>query len=262
MIFKELYKYRELLSTSVKKEIRGKYKGSLLGVMWSFVSPLLMILVYATIFPLIMRGGTENYYIYLTTGILPWIFFSNSIAQGAGTIIANAGLIKKVYFPRVILPISIVTSGAINFIISCVVIFIFLLASGMGITVNVLYLPLIIIVQYIFTLGLLFIISSINVYIRDVEYIVNFLILLLMYLTPILWQVDMIASSTSSLSKYADLVFMNPLAGIIESYHNIFYYQVRPSFTILGLVAIYSVIQLIVGYKIFRKLERGFAEEM
>ncbi len=108
--FKELYNYRELLKTNVKKEIRGKYKGSFLGILWSFVNPLLMTLIYAIVFPFLLRNTTPHYVTYLIIGILPWNWFTTVISQGTSTFLANAGIIKKVYFPREILPISVVTS--------------------------------------------------------------------------------------------------------------------------------------------------------
>ena len=121
-LLKELYSYRELLKTNVKKEIRGKYKGSLLGVLWSFINPLLQVVVYAIIFPYLMRGTSEHYLVYLITGIIPWTFFITSVNQGMTTVRANAGIIKKVYFPREILPISVVLSQLVNFLISCIII--------------------------------------------------------------------------------------------------------------------------------------------
>ena len=117
-IFKELYNYRELLKNNVKKDIRGKYKGSFLGVLWSFVNPLLQVVVYAIVFPYILRVKTENYLVFLTCGIIPWTWFVTSITQSTACITNNSNLIKKVYFPRIILPLSSVTSGLINFLIS------------------------------------------------------------------------------------------------------------------------------------------------
>ena len=124
-VFKELYNYRELLKTNVKKEIRGKYKGSFLGVLWSFINPLLTVLIYVLIFPYIMKTQTDNYLIFLICGVIPWNFFTTVITQGTTCIIQNGNLIKKVYFPREILPLSVVTSGLINFSISCIIILIF-----------------------------------------------------------------------------------------------------------------------------------------
>ena len=104
-MLKELYQYREFLKTNVKKDIRGKYKGSFLGVLWSFINPLLSVLVYAIVFPYIMRIKVENYLIYLITGIIPWTFFTSSINMGLISVLSNADIIKKVYFQREILPI-------------------------------------------------------------------------------------------------------------------------------------------------------------
>ena len=149
-MLKNLYQYRELLKSNVQKEIRGKYKGSFLGVLWSFVNPLLQVLVYALVFPFILKNTQENYVVFLIIGILPWTWFVTSISQGTSCILANAGIIKKVYFPREILPISVVTSGLVNFLISCIIIFIFLLLSGIGFSINLIFIPIVISIQYIF----------------------------------------------------------------------------------------------------------------
>ena len=127
----DLRHYREFLKSNVKKDIRGKYKGSFLGVLWSFINPLLSVLVYAIVFPYIMRIKVENYLIYLITGIIPWTFFTSSINMGLISVLSNADIIKKVYFPRIILPISTVTSCLVNFLISCLIIVLFCLGSGL-----------------------------------------------------------------------------------------------------------------------------------
>ncbi|MBR3161773.1 MAG: ABC transporter permease, partial [Bacilli bacterium] len=160
-LIKELKQYREFLKTNVKKDIRGKYKGSFLGVIWSFLNPLLSVLVYAIVFPYIMRIKVENYLIYLITGIIPWTFFTSSISMGLNSVLFNSNIIKKVYFPRIILPISTVTSCLVNFLISCIIILLFCLGSGIGISVYLLWLPVVAIIQYIFQLGLAFILSAI-----------------------------------------------------------------------------------------------------
>ena len=121
----DLRHYREFLKSNVKKDIRGKYKGSFLGVLWSFINPLLSVLVYAIVFPYIMRIKVENYLIYLITGIIPWTFFTSSINLGLISVLSNADIIKKVYFPRIILPISTVTSCLVNFLISCIIIILY-----------------------------------------------------------------------------------------------------------------------------------------
>ena len=255
-VFKELYQYRELLKTNVQKEIRGKYKGSFLGVLWSFLNPLLMVLVYALVFPYIMRTNVDNYLVYLITGVIPWNFFTTCITTGCNWVWINGGIIKKVYFPREILPISVVAAGLINFLISCVIILLFVLFGGIGFSVQLLWLPLIAIIQSALSLGLLFILSAINVYVRDIEYLVGFLLNLLFYATPILYTADMFPESIRW------VLYLNPMTTIIESYRNIFYYQQSPALIPLMIVFMVSFIILIIGYLIFKKLERGFAEEV
>jgi len=256
-LIKELYSYRELLKSNIKKEIRGKYKGSFLGVLWSFVNPLLSVLVYAIVFPLILRNNQPNYVTFLIVGILPWNFFTTVINQGTFTILGNAGIIKKVYFPREILPISVVTSGLVNFLISCLIIFLFLIFSGIGFSAYILYLPLIILTQYILSLGIVLITSAVNVYIRDAEYIINFILNMLFYATPILYSADLFAGSAIEW-----IIKLNPMATIINCYRDILYYQSMPHIKSLIAVLLLSIILLFIGKLIFDKLEKGFAEEV
>lgn len=256
-MIKYLYEYRELLKSNIKKDIRGKYKGSFLGVLWSFVNPLLSVLVYAIVFPFILRNTQDHYTTFLIIGILPWNFFTTVISQGTFCILANAGIIKKVYFPREILPISVATSGLVNFLISCLIIFLFLIFSGIGFSIYILYLPLIILAQYLLTLALIFITSSINVYIRDLEYIVNFFVQMLFYATPILYSAELFAGS-----KIEWLINLNPMATIINCYRDVLYYQSMPHIKSLLIVLAGSIILLFIAIKIFKKLEKGFAEEV
>lgn len=259
-LFKDLYNYRELLKSNVKKEIRGKYKGSFLGILWSFVSPLLMTLVYAIVFPFLMRGaGYEHYTTFLIIGILPWTWFTTNIAQGTFTIIGNGPIIKKVYFPREILPISIVTSGLVNFLISCIIMILFVLFSGIDFSINILFLPLVILAQYLLTLGIIFITSAINVYIRDLEYIINFIIQMLFYGTPILYSVDMFTNAPAVIKT---LININPMGIIITSYREILYWKNTPNINNLLIVISCSLLLCILGLAVFRKLSKGFAEEV
>lgn len=255
-LVKNLYNYRELLKSNVKKEIRGKYKGSFLGVLWSFVNPLLQVAVYAIVFPYIMRIQTDNYLIYLIIGIIPWTFFTTVINQGMITVRMNAGIIKKVYFPREILPISVALSGLINFLISCIIIVLFCIFGGVGITWHIIFLPLIAILQFILTLGIVFALSAINIYIKDTEYIVTFLINMLFYATPILYEASLFPE------KIRWILYLNPMTQVIDAYRNIFLYHQVPSLTGVLYLIIISLVLLFVGLLIFRKLEKGFAEEV
>lgn len=255
-VFKNLYNYRELLKTSVKKEIRGKYKNSFLGVLWSFLNPLLQILVYAIVFPLILKNNEKNYVIFLCCGLIPWTFFSTAITRAAFTMIENGNIIKKVYFPREILPISIVTSEAINFLISSIIIIAFVLVYGVGITKFILYYPIIFLVQYILILGISFIVSSITVYVRDLQHLIGVALQLLFYATPIVYNVNTIPEN------FKWILNLNPMTYVINAYRDIFYNQVAPDIKSLLIVAGIMIAICVVGYMIFNKLQKGFAEEL
>ncbi len=255
-MIRELYNYRQLLKSNVRKEIRGKYKGSFLGVLWSFVNPLLTTLVYAIVFPFILKSAQNHYTTFIVIAILPWNYFTTVISQGTSTVLMNGNLLKKVYFPRSILPISINVSGLINFLISCLIIAIFLICSGIGFSFYILFLPLIVLIQFILLQGIIFITSSINVYVRDLEYIINFFIAMLFYATPVLYSMDMFPESIQN------ILHLNPMTTIIESYRDIFFYQQMPNLIHLGLVFLLSIVILWIGIVVFKKLEKGFAEEL
>ena len=163
-MFNEIYQYRELLKTNIKKEIRGKYKGSFLGVLWSFINPLLQVMVYAIVFPYLMRGTGDDYIVYLATGIIPWTFFQSTVVACMASVKVNAGIIKKVYFPREILPISIVMSGLINFFISCIIILIFCLAYGLGVSWHLVFISLVVLYTVILKLQFGFAFEALTYY--------------------------------------------------------------------------------------------------
>ena len=255
-MIKNLYNYRELLKSNVKKEIRGKYKGSFLGVLWSFINPLLQVAVYAIVFPYIMRVQTSNYLQYLIIGIIPWTFFVTAINQGMITVRMNGGIIKKVYFPREILPISVVVSGMVNFFISCLIILLFCVGGGLGISWHLVLIPIIALLHFFLTLGLILALSAINIYIKDTEYIVQFILNMLFYATPILYPATLFPE------RLRWILYLNPISGIVECYRDIFMNHTMPSLNTLLYLVIIAAILFFVGLVIFRKLEKGFAEEV
>ena len=256
-MIKNLYRYREFFKTSVKKEFRGKYKKSILGIFWSFLNPLLQLLVYSVVFSFLVRDPSiSNYTMFLVVGLIPWNFFSNTISQSNASIVTNGGIIKKIYFPREILPISVVTSNLINFLISCVIIVVALFISGIGLSWYALLFPLVLLIQYILLIGFSLIISAITVYIRDLEHFMNILLMLWMYATPILYNPSMIPANLQVLFK------LNPMYHIIVAYRDILYYQTLPNFRDLGIIAVICSIIVFVGYAIFKKCEKRSAEEL
>lgn len=254
-VFKELYNYRELLKTNIKKEIRGKYKGSWLGVLWTFLNPLLMLAVYSFVFPYILRVNVENYTIFMIVALIPWNFFTTAIQMGTGSVVANGNILKKVYFPREIIPISVTTSQLVNFLITCIIMFVFIIFSGVGFSIHLLIFPLLIAIQYIITLALTFILSALTVFVRDIDHFVSVILMLGFYGTPIVYQANMLPL------KFQWILKFNPMAQLVEAYRAILYYHQMPDWTMLGIWGIASIILLILGYLIFKKLEKSFVEE-
>ena len=254
-IFKNLYSYRELLKTSVKKDVRGKYKNSFLGVIWSFLNPLLQIAVYAFVFGKILNVGEDNYAVFICCGLIPWTFFSTSINRSAFTIIENGGIIKKVFFPREILPISVVTAECVNFFISTVIILGFVLASGLGFSWHILFYPVILFVLYFFLVSISFVISSITVYVRDIQHFISVFLQLMFYATPIAYASSRVPES------FQWIVKLNPVAYVIEGFRDIFINHTIPNMAGIGILFAVSLVLFVVNYAIFEKLQKNFAEQ-
>ncbi len=253
---KEIYQYRHMLKTLVKQDINGRYKGSFFGFLWTLLNPLLMLCVYSVVFQFVFRSNIEHYSIYLFICLMPWNAFANTIAVGTTCVSNNASILKKVYFPREILPLAVVISNTIQYFFSAVIIFIALLVSGVGISWTALFLPVIVLAQAIFSLGLIMVLSAGNVYIRDVQYIMNPVMMIWMYACPILYSISMVPE------KFLKVYRLNPMTLIMEQYQNILYNKQLPDFSSLGIVYLIAFAMLVIGYLTFNKLQRRFAEEV
>lgn len=256
MFLANLYKYRELLKTNIQKEIRGKYKGAWLGIIWSYLNPILMLAVYTFVFSIIMKVEIENYSSYLFVGLMPWSFFTATVSQSCLSVIVNGGIIKKVYFPREIIPLSTVTANVVNFLISMIIVLGFLLISGVGISWHILFFPVVLAVQYILLLGIAFILSSITVFARDLEHIVSVILMAGFYATPIVYDLNSVPP------RFLKILKLNPMSSIIQSYRDILFYHRLPNMKMLGIVALASFILFAIGYKLFKHLEKSFVEEL
>ena len=253
---KEIYRYRHMLFTLVKQDINGRYKGSIFGFLWTLLNPLFMLLVYSIVFQFVFRSDIENYPIYLFICLMPWNAFNNMIGAGTTCVSNNASILKKVYFPREVLPLSVVISNTIQYFFSVVIIFIALLVSGVGISWYALLLPIVVLVQITFAFGIILILSAVNVYVRDVQYMMNPIMMIWMYASPILYSISMVPQ------KWLWLYKLNPMVSILQGYQNILYDQTLPDFKSLGIVFLVSIVICIIGYLIFNKLQRRFAEEV
>ena len=256
-LISEIYDYRDMIISLVRRALQGRYKGSALGFLWTFINPLLQLVVYTFVFSVVMRSGIKDYYLFLFVALVPWIFFSTCITGGSTCIWAQQDMVKKIYFPREVLPIAFVTSQFVNMLLSFVVIFVVLLVSGKGICFWLLpYLIPVMILEYMLALGVAFIFSSVTVYLRDMEYILGILSMALQFLTPIMYSVDMVPE------KIIPIFNLNPMSPIINAYRDILYYQKAPEMQTMFQGAILSVILLVVGTIVFGRLKRCFAENL
>lgn len=257
MIIKDIYNYREMIVSLVRKDLRGRYKGSVLGFLWTFVNPLLQLIVYSIVFSIIVKMGIDNFSMFLFVALVPWIFFSSCITSGSTVILQQQDLVKKIFFPREVLPVAYVTSSFINMLFSFIVIFVAIIVTNHGMNpAALLFLPLIMLIEYILALGFSFVASAITVYFRDLEHILNNLSMAWMYLTPILYTQEMVPE------QYKPLFNLNPMTPIIIAYRDILFYKRIPSLNTLIGASITGVVSLILGFILFNKLKKGFAEEM
>lgn len=255
---KRVFEYREMLKNNVRKELRARYKGSVLGFFWTFLNPLLQLVVYSIVFSTVMKVKVPNYNytIFLFVGLVPWNFLAASVQQSTTVITANSNLIKKIYFPRIILPLTITMTNLINMLLTFVIVFIALFVFGSQISIWYVFLPVIIVVETIFVLALTLFLSSITVYFRDLEHITGIILMAWIYLSPVIYTSEYIPSSVFNLFK------MNPMFSIIESYRDVLMFNRLPDMYGLLYVLMLSMILLLVGYKVFDKLQRRFAEEI
>ncbi len=256
-LFKNLYNYRQMIFSLIHRELRGRYKGSVLGFLWTFLNPLMQMFVYTFVFSIIMRSGIEKYYIFLFVALIPWIFFSTSLAGGCGCIIASADMVKKIYFPREVLPISFVTTAFVNMLYCFVVVFAALFVSGIGVSVKpLLYLPFVLLVEYIFALGVTLLASALTVYIRDLRHILGIVVMAWQFLTPVMYSAKRVPE------RYLKLYYLNPMTPVIEAFRSILYYKEVPQMHTLLSAALFGLFFIVFGEFVFSRLQRGFAEEL
>lgn len=254
---KELWQYREMIVSLVKRDLKSRYKGSILGFLWMFLNPLLQLCVYTIVFSTIMRMGIEKFYLFLFVALVPWIFISTCLTGGTMVIFGQQDMVKKIYFPREVLPISFTLSQFINMLLSFIVIFVVVFFSGVEIQpIALLFLPLVMIIQFILALGITFLAAALTVYFRDLEHILSIISLAWMYLTPVVYSVDMIPD------QFLTAFYLNPMTSITIAYRDILYYGQLPEMKTLLNALVLGTIVLIVGKVLFSRLQRGFAEEL
>ena len=228
-----------------------------MGFLWTMINPLLQLAVYTFVFSVIMPSGVDRFYLFLFVALVPWLFFSTCLSTGTTVIFAQQEMVKKIYFPRQILPISFTISQFVNMLLSFVVIFIVLFFSRVQFNLKALAcLPIIMIVQFILCLGITFIVSALTVYLRDLEYILSIISMAWMYLTPILYPIENVPEA------YRGICYVNPMTAIIVAYRDILYSSKVPEMGTLLNAVFMGILLLAIGLVSFEHLQRHFAEEL
>lgn len=254
---KEIYQYRAMVSSLIKRDLRGRYKGSFLGFAWTFLNPLLQLAVYTVVFSYIMRAGISDYYLFLFVALIPWLFFATSISAGAGCVLVQKEMVKKIYFPREVLPIAHVTCQLVNMLLTFIVVFAVLILSGKGLNpAALLYLPIIVFAEYILALSFTMTVSALTVYLRDLEHIMAIVVMAWQFLTPVMYSIDMVPE------RLLPIFNLNPMTPIIVAYRDVLYYKQIPKLQTLLHGFLLSVVLLIIGWNVFGHLKKHFAEEM
>ncbi|MGN1393371.1 MAG: ABC transporter permease [Succinivibrionaceae bacterium] len=254
---KAIFPYRDMIASLVRRELRGRYKGTILGFLWTFINPLLQLCVYTFVFSHIMKMGIEKYYLFLFVALIPWLFLANSIGNGCSCILSNKNLVTKIYFPREVLPIATVTANFVNMCYCFIVVFaVVLLFSDNVNFIAWLYLPIIAAVEYILVLGLVFIFSALTVFFRDLEHILSVIIMAWHFLVPIIYPLSMVPE------EYLFILNMNPMTPVIVAFRDILYYGQIPNIETLLSSVIFGVVSLVIGLIVFNKLKKKFAEEL
>ena len=264
---RELWSYRELIRNLIVRDLKARYKNSVLGIAWSWVNPLLMMTVYTLVFNFLAgQSDLHDYPVFVLCALLPWNFFSTSVSQATSSIVAAAPLVKKVYFPREVLPISVVVGNLVNFLIALPVLFLLALAMGSPITGWALLLPVPILIQLCFTIGIGLITTTLNVFYRDTGLIMDVLLLAWLFLTPVLYPISTIPEQHTlwgvTFNPQVWMRRLNPMASIIASYRELLYWGVPTGLDFLFRTAVTSVVVLIVGYLFFHRFAARFAEEV
>jgi lipopolysaccharide transport system permease protein len=265
--FTELYSYRELIWNLVIRDLKVRYKNSALGVLWSLLNPLLMTMVFTVVFTLMLPNyQIPNYPLFFLCGFLPWSFLTATLNGSTGSIVNSAGLIKKVYFPREILPISLVLSNLVNFLIALVVLFGMVVVFKVKMTAGVLMLPLIILGQVMFTTGLAFILATANVFYRDTQQILEVIIQAWFFMTPIFYPITVLPEEKVLLGLTVNVQLwlrrLNPMASLVASYQDVVYWGQPTGWDFLLRTLVTCALVLAIGYIIFCRFSSAFGEEV
>ena len=268
---KELYAHRELLSNLVKKELKVKYKRSIFGFLWSFINPLVLVVVYSIIFGKLFNmdrgvpagmGDVKSFSAYLLTGLLAWNYLANSLAQSVGSLVDSGTLVKKIYFPREVIPFSAVFANLVNFGFELVVLFSFLSVLGIYFYIQIPFLIIIILIETLFVLGLSALLSLSNVYFRDTKHLISFVLVIWFFANPIIYPFNMVEAFSSKIPWLIFAYKLNPMASIIMMYQDVFYFGRMPALASMAGWLAFAILFFLGSLAIFKAKEENIASEV
>ena len=258
---REVWASRDLLINLVRRDLAVRYRRSVLGFLWSFLNPLLMMLVFSIVFTVVRPLSVRSYPLFVLAGLLPWNFLAGSLSGAARSITSNANLIDKVYFPREVLPLAVVLSNLVNFLLSLAVFLPLALLLGADFSGWTLALPAIILVQVILVTGLSLLIATLNVYYRDTEQVLDVALTGWFFLTPVFYELELLPKQVFGVDAWRLVYTLNPMATLVTDYRYIMLYAYPViRHTLVPLVV--GLVLLVVGWLVFRHFSPAFAEEV
>ncbi len=255
---REVWAYRELLFFLTWRDIKVRYKQTVLGAAWAILQPFLTMVVFSLFFGRLAKisSGTAGlpYEVFSAAGTVPWAFFAYGLAQSSDSLVGNSQLIKKVFFPRLVMPIASVLSGLVDFALAFVVLVGMVLAFGITITINVVWLPLFLLLAFITALGVGLWLSALNVEYRDIRYMVPFLLQVWMFISPVVYPSSLLDE------PWRTIYGLNPMAGVLDGFRWALLGSGSPPGLMVGVSAVVAMVLLITGTFYFRRMERNFAD--
>jgi lipopolysaccharide transport system permease protein len=248
----DVLRFRELVRLLVQRDLKVRYKRSVLGMLWTLLNPLLQMLVYTVVFSRIMRVDVSNYPVFLLAGLLPWTFFAVGTTGSAFSLLNNQALIRKVAVPQAVYPLSVVASKLVDLALSLVPLAIIAFATGLRPGFSWLFLPVAVAVAAIFTTGLALVFSSMTVFFRDMRHLIDILFQVWFYLTPVLYPPSFLERIDGRL---AALFALNPATPIVRMFQVVIYEQRFPDATTVALACLFAVGALLIGAAVFKRTE-------
>jgi lipopolysaccharide transport system permease protein len=253
---KEIIRYKDLLYFLVVRGIKAKYAQSVLGIGWAIIQPLVSTLIFTIVFGKVAKINSDGvpYFIFSLTALVPWTYFSNTLTESANSLISNSNLITKVYFPRMVLPLSAAFSKLLDFGIAFLLLIVILIVYGFGVSWLIVTLPILMLILLLTSLGLGMWLAAMAVQYRDVKHALTFTVQLLMYLAPVVYPTSNVPE------RFQFWYSLNPMVGVIEGFRAIFLHHQPMPWNFIGTGAIVAVLIFITGAFYFRKMEKNFAD--